>query len=250
MVGFTRAEPTLDEQPARCSLEGGGVYIDINSGALELDYEGTALLMRLGESGGLTLLGFDRSQPYRDLGTFYFSDEVFCTADLIDLGFDLAGTPQAEIILGTSASDRIRAAQGNDTLDGAEGDDRYYYERGDGIDCIQDSAGRTAIVFGENIRPENLMISSVTTAPDSALFLRMNPTQGHPASEGLDVRANPSSLSFQFADGSAFTWDELQTAAMRERLDSRALGSERACHIDIASAERAGLRNQRRQPHP
>jgi len=198
---------------------------------VKLDYQGHALLVRLSYTdGGLDIYGFDRLEPYGELGLFEFNDESLCTADLVSRGFDLVGTEAAEIVLGTNAPDRIKAARGNDTLIGAKGDDVYFYERGDGLDCVQDSAGRTTIIFGETISPQDVTVSSVTSPQESTLFLRIVPKQGGRSSEGVNVRADLASLSFQFREGgSEFTWSELQVALERDRSEPQALASEHAC---------------------
>lgn len=215
-----------------------------------LDYQGQALRIRIrGSTDELSIAGFDPRVPYRELGRFQFEDGSVCTADLVDRGFDLAGTEEAEIVLGTNAADRIRGKQGNDTLDGAEGDDIYYFDSGDGVDCIQDFSGRTTLAFGAGIAAQDIMIAEGGSAEERTLFVRIMPQGGARASQGLDVRtdsrAQPLSPDFQFTDGSTFTLRELQRVASRAGLDPQALALERVCYFDTQTAARAGWPNKR-----
>jgi hypothetical protein len=220
-----------------------------------LDYRGQELQIRIRESSDeLSILGFDRRVPYLELGRFEFSDGTLCTGDLVDRGFDLAGTDESEIIVGTNAADRIRGKRGNDTLEGAGGDDVYLYESGDGVDCIQDSAGRTTIAFGAGIAPQDLVIAEAGGSAKRTLFLRVLPTDSAVPSQGLNIRTGSTVESlppdFRFMDGSTFTLPELQRVAKRGGLNPQALARERVCYFGSQSAARAGRPNKRSHSPP
>ncbi len=58
-----------------------------------------------------------------------------------------------------AGDDSIFAGLGNDTIDGGAGNDIYFYERGDGMDVISDSAGDNDIIhFGSFISLDNLSL--------------------------------------------------------------------------------------------
>jgi hypothetical protein len=242
---------TAEEQSGGCVLQRGTVRMEgISSEQVELDYRGSSLIIRITESGErLTFDGFDRNAPYAELGRFDFEDGTYCTADLVERGFDLDGTEAAEIVLGTDAADRIRGGAGNDTLDGAGGDDSYLYARGDGIDCINDPSGRTNVAFESGVLPQDLQLEEGSRGKELTLFVRLVPETNDQPSEGLEIRlqapASASQLQFQFADGSVLMWKEIQAAAERASLRKSAVELKQACHFDTRSAERAGLQDRR-----
>jgi len=243
----------IHEEGDRCPLQLDVTRMEnISSGDVTLDYQGRALRIRIKESNdALDMLGFDRRVPYLELGRFEFSDASLCTGDLVDRGFDLVGTEESEIILGTNATDRIRGKQGNDTLDGGEGDDVYVFDRGDGLDCIQDASGHTTISFGKGIAPQDLLIAEENGPVGQTLFLRVLSANGALASEGLNFRTgSPLEFmppDFRFSDGSMFTLSELHRVAQRGDLKAWALARDRVCYFDAPSATRAGVPNKRSQ---
>lgn len=250
-IAQLEGEQTMDEQSHNCvALLGTFRMEDIWSEQVELDYRGASLIVRLRHSSDtLNLDGFDRNAPYAELGRFEFQDDTYCTADLVQRGFDLDGTDDAEIVLGTNATDRIRGGAGNDTLDGAGGDDSYLYARGDGVDCIKDLSGRTRVVFQDGISPQDLLLAEHGSAGELALFVRLVPRSANQASDGLNIRVNatasPPLLEFRFADGSALAWNDLRLASKRRPLDESVVALEQECHVDALTAARAGLLDRR-----
>jgi hypothetical protein len=248
-------KPTSNQAAGgRCPIPMGTIRLpDTWSDSVRLDYLGEILELRIGE-GGLRFYGFDRRTPYVEMGVFEFQDDTLCTGDLIDRGFDLVGTEEAETIVGTNATDRISGKQGHDTLVGADGDDIYLFEMGDSVDCIYDVSGSTTVAFGEGIAPQALMIAEVPGALERTLFLRIVPINHAGPSQGLNIRTGSqtghSPLLFRFADGNTLTSSELQQAASSGRLDVQALANEHVCYFDIQEAERAGQLDKRAKSPP
>jgi uncharacterized delta-60 repeat protein len=105
-----------------------------------------SLLIDTGVPGGeIHVDGFDASDPQAGSGieSFQFDDGVRSYQQVLAKGFDLNGTPCADVITGTGAADRIDAlaagdwifagggddvidgGAGADTMDGGSGDDRF-----------------------------------------------------------------------------------------------------------------------------
>jgi len=113
----------------------------------------------IGDNGDA--IHFDNFDPNDAYGThavdrFLFADGTVLTyRQLIDRGFDIAGTTGDDELIGTSADDRIKGLGGDDTIyggtgkdkiDGGEGDDHLY--GGIGNDTIYGSAGSDTIDGG------------------------------------------------------------------------------------------------------
>ena len=110
-----------------------------------------SLLIRVGEDGDeLHIADFNPNDVYAptQIQDFQFADgSTLSYRELVDLGFDLEGTAQDDLITGTNATDRIDAHEGDDTLSGGAGNDvlaggagndSYLFGHGDGVDRIYD----------------------------------------------------------------------------------------------------------------
>ena len=163
--------------PGSNSVVFGGDYDSFNA---NLSFGFGSLLIRYGSGGGeLHIAGFDPNGAYANpgIGTFQFTDRTLTYQELIDLGFDISGNNEANVLTGGSATDRIKGLGGNDTLqsglgadvlEGGQGDDllsggmgndTYVFNLGDGIDTIQDVASTgegNRIQFGSGISQADL----------------------------------------------------------------------------------------------
>lgn len=134
-----------------------------------------SLLIRVGNNGdAIHLEGFDPANAYgaHAVDHFRFADGTVLTyAQLLQRGFDIAGTESGELISGTNTVDRITAlggddtvaaGQGNDALAGGGGNDTYFFNLGDGVDTIEDTASVSTanrIRFGAGITADDLAFS-------------------------------------------------------------------------------------------
>ena len=64
--------------------------------------------------------------------------EELTYGQLLERGFDLAGTAGDDVLRGTNIRDRFEGGAGNDVLTGGAGSDTYFFSAGDGIDTIND----------------------------------------------------------------------------------------------------------------
>ena len=75
------------------------------------------------------------------IDVFDFQDGTLLSyQQIIDLGIDVQGTSQDDIVTGTNAPNRIHGGAGDDTLLGGPRNDIYLFDRGDGVDTIVDTA--------------------------------------------------------------------------------------------------------------
>ena len=140
-----------------------------------------SLLIRVGPSTGLGqvsgdelhIADFNPNDAYatNQIQSFSFADGTTLSySQLIDLGFDLKGSAQDDVITGTSATDRIDGLDGNDTLDGGAGDDvlsggagddTYLFGYGDGVDRIYDygtNASLDKVSFKASVNPDDVAV--------------------------------------------------------------------------------------------
>ncbi|MBS0182663.1 MAG: putative Ig domain-containing protein [Nitrospira sp.] len=138
--------------------------------------------------------------------------------DLVARGFTIDGTEFDDVLIGTNLADRFQGGLGNDRVEGGEGNDSYFFNVGDGIDTIVDSASAEAgneVAFGVGITSTDLRLD---LAPDQSdinqrdLLIRVG-TNGDAIQLDLVERENvlgPRSVElFRFADGSTMTYDQL-----------------------------------------
>lgn len=188
---------------------------DITVDDLWLSAESEALTVHVGEDGdALVLEGFDPNDTAgaHAVGNFRFADGTELSYDqLLELGFEIDGTPDAEELTGTDHSDWLMGREGDDKLNGGAGDDNYYYRRGDGRDTIIDSASRiesNTLEFGEGIGSDDLTLR----LDNGKLILQTGVTGDDIELSGFDP-ADPygphAVESFRFADGAVLTYAEL-----------------------------------------
>jgi len=184
---------------------------------LTLSVDGSALLIKVGSEGdALRLEGFDPNDPYNTIaiGTFKFEDgTVLSSAELLNLGFTLEGTPGDDILRGTPTRDLFIAHEGNDQLIGASGDDTYLYNVGDGVDTIIDESTPTTpnlLVFGSGITPEGIKLSH---DPENGMLILNVGTDGGKARFTNFNAADPygphAVECYLFADGQILTYSQL-----------------------------------------
>ena len=199
------------------------------SSAVQLSFG--SLLLRFPDDGlEIHLENFDRwnvLEGARDIDTFEFADGTVASyEELLQRGFDLAGTSAGELLEGSSVTDRVDGmdgddrlvtgagddvldgGKGDDVLDGGAGDDTYVFTAGDGHDAIVDIGGNDRVEFSPGIGEQDL---SVTRDADA---LRV----GFGAGDQLLLadwfsHAGRYIESFVFADGRVLTASEIESHA-------------------------------------
>lgn len=190
-----------------------GAGVDPNSITLSLG----SLVLNYGNGDALHIADFDPNNAYQSqsITNFQFADGTVLTyADLINKGFDLVGTSGNDVITGTNVADRITGGAGDDLLVGGDGNDTYFYNMGDGLDTINDSAGANVVVLGTGISINNTVIRQ----QNGVAQLRLLDADGNETSQGINIMLNADGTSpiqiFQFADGSTTTIDNLVVTSM------------------------------------
>ncbi|MDF0673253.1 MAG: calcium-binding protein [Nitrospira sp.] len=150
---------------------------------------------------------------------FQFADgTVLSFADLVARGFDIDGTEFDDFLSGTDLVDRFRGGLGNDRFEGGEGNDSYFFNLGDGVDTIIDSASAEAgneVVFGTGITSTDLRLnltSDQSHPNQSDLLIRVG-TSGDAIQLDTFEQKNVLGLrtveSFRFSGGSVLTYEQL-----------------------------------------
>jgi VCBS repeat-containing protein len=115
-----------------------------------------SLVLRVG-SNEVHIEGFDPGDPAGTgaIELFQFDDGLFTYEQLLAKGFDLTGTPDADVILGTPLADHVNALEGDDTVEALGGDDRVLggagndsIEGGEGNDTLHGELGDDALSGG------------------------------------------------------------------------------------------------------
>ena len=247
LIPVTSPAPTSDSQ---CS----GATLILNGRNLtdaRLDFVSNALFILFNGIDKYTLTDFNPNDAFRSFSdTFVFSDGTVCANDLIAKGFDLEGTKENEIIIGTNATDRISGHGGNDTLNGSDGDDVYYYEPGDGVDCISDPAGHDVIEFKGNLFANNIIAGISTRDGQSVIRLRLRDSKKRVSKkDGIDVLLNADGGSpietVRFPDGTACTFSDIVRSAPKLPTSGRKTSADTTCFHDPVVAHQAGLVNPR-----
>jgi Ca2+-binding RTX toxin-like protein len=195
-----------------------------------------SLLVGFGGGDQVHLQGFDPldARASAPIGTIEFSDgTTLGTNELLDLGFDIDGTANANSLQGTSVGDRVRGFEGadqitsfggddmldggtgddvldagdgndiliggagNDILRGAGGDDIYQFALGSGHDLVDDAAGANAIEFGGGIDPTGISADLV----DGSLVVA--------TAAGDTITIGGAIGQYRFADGTVLTNDDM-----------------------------------------
>jgi Ca2+-binding RTX toxin-like protein len=174
-----------------------------------------SLLIQVGNNGdAIHIESFDPNDAYgpHAVDTFQFSDgTVLSYSQLIDRGFDLAGTVGDDTIVGTNVKDRITGLAGNDLLIGGLGHDTYLFNSGDGVDMIQDTAAPgegNRILFGAGItaadltltQDQNMLIITYGVGGDAIQLADFDPN---------NVNGSLVVQTLQFADDSTFNLADL-----------------------------------------
>ncbi len=150
---------------------------------------------------------------------FQFEDGTSLTyAELVARGLTIEGTAFDDILTGTNLADRLQGGLGNDRLEGGEGNDSYFFNVGEGVDAIMDTASGDAgneVVFGAGITSTDLRLDLAPDQSDSNqsdLLIRIG-TNGDAIQLDTFDRDNVLGLrtveSFRFGDGSAVTYEQL-----------------------------------------
>ena len=115
-------------------------------------------------SGGFTLTGNNENNTLRGS----------------DANDTLCGNGGDDVLYGNGGNDFLVGGTGDDSLYGGAGDDVYFWNWGDGLDTIYDTANQDAILFGEGIAFDNLtfrnsgydLVISVNGAADQGVVIR------------------------------------------------------------------------------
>ncbi|QBC28078.1 hypothetical protein U737_14895 [Methylomonas sp. LW13] len=198
---------------------------DAETGSLILDYPDADNQIRLS--------GFNRNDPFGAHAIEHYqlgaTAPLLSYAELLARGFDIDGTMDNDVLLGTAitdrifgydGNDRIESGPGNDTANGGAGDDSYLFNIGDGVLTIVDSAEMGAgnqLEFGEGITQEDLINHLHFEAPANGepgwFIIRVGDNGDEVRLQGFDpndVENSPRAVdSFRFADGSVVDFGQL-----------------------------------------
>lgn len=123
--------------------------------------------------------------------------------EVLERGFDIAGTDNNDILRGTNIHDRFHDRGGNDVLAGGAGGDSYFFDRGNGADIVSDffetgTINRIVLrdLVAEDISGTREDGQVVLRARASADEIRIQWDQAH--GSGVDL--------VEFSDGS--TWSK------------------------------------------
>ena len=150
---------------------------------------------------------------------FFFSDGTSLTyADFVARGFLIEGTEFDDFLTGTSLADRLQGGLGNDRLEGGEGNDSYFFDIGDGVDTISDTASVVTgneVVFGVGITSTDLRLDLIPdqSHPNLSDLLIHVGTNGDAIQldtfDRTDVFGPRTIETFRFADGSDLSYEQL-----------------------------------------
>ena len=252
LLPVTSPAPAGEQQ---CS--GGALILNSSLTDVRLDFVSNALVIRFNETAdSLILTDFNPNDAFRSFpDTFVFSDGEVCANDVIAKGFDLDGTKENEIITGTNTTDRIFGRGGNDTLNGGEGDDIYYYEPGDGFDCINDRSGHDVIEFKGNLSANNIIAGISTRDGQAIVRLRLRDSKKRVSKkDGMDVLLNTDGDSpietVRFPDGTACAFSDILRLAPKLPISNRKTSSDISCFHDPVLAQQSGWVNPRARAIP
>jgi len=202
---------------------GDDAYIVDNAGdtVTELPGEGTDIIYSsvsyvLPENvENLTLTGIDSVD-----GTGNGLDNILIgnTGDNVLSGLDgndqLSGLSGNDTLLGGAGDDTLFGDTGNDVVDGGDGNDTFLYNVGDGLDTLSDASGVDSVQFGAGIGFDTVAIRVTELDGVKTAHLRILNAGGcEMPDQGMDFVLDANGVSpvesFRFADGSAFTMDDL-----------------------------------------
>lgn len=153
-----------------------------------------------GESGNDVLIGgADNDTLYGDAG---YLEENLHGNDYLD------GGDGNDTLVAGGGNDILIGGKGTDTLIGGKGRDTYLFNKGDGIDTIIDDASgseKSVLVFGAGLNPADVKLRKGPLMLDmgggDVIHIENFNTE--------DPLATPVFESFQFADGTSLSWEEL-----------------------------------------
>ena len=193
----------------------------ITSSSITLTTNFGQILVRPGLAFEGVTIGADGSDAlgFHAVDLFQFADGTSVTyTELVARGFDLAGTEFDDQLFGTNVVDRITGGAGNDQLEGGDGNDSYFFNLGNGVDTIVDTAAAGAgndVVFGAGIASTDLRLDLVPDPSHSNLSdLLIRVGAGGDAIQMDTFNRNhvldPRTVeTFRFADGSTLTYEQL-----------------------------------------
>ena len=126
----------------------------------------------------------------------------------------LDGGAGNDTLLGEGGNDILIGGIGNDTLVGGKGQDTYIYNAGDGIDNIYDTrAGKNTLRFGAGVDSNNIKLNLGSLMLDlgngDAIHIDNEDQAQANGFDRNDVFNSSSIDSFEFADGTVLSSDEL-----------------------------------------
>lgn len=199
----------------------------INADAIKLRLG--SLLLDLGDGDQIHIDNFDKNDVFNtvSVGSFEFADgTTLSSTQLLARGFDLDGTVQDDVIIGTNTTDRINGYGGNDYLDGgagddvldggsgnnlllgAEGDDTYLLHTADVITYIDAESGQTVLateindVQGHNTIKLDVQQADVQVVRTAAGYGLVWPNGQSTAGVALTNSGTVGHATVEFADGS------------------------------------------------
>ncbi len=189
-----------------------------------------SLLINTGNGNdAIHIQNFDPNNVYATpvIESFQFADGTALSyTQLLERGFDIAGTAGDDTLTGTNTNDRISGGAGNDILSGGAGSDvlmggagsdTYRFGSGSGQDRIvetfdpQDLGAVDKVVFGAGVASTDLKVTR-GGIDNNDLSISIRGGDAALTIQGWFDPASPSTVSlFEFADGSS-----LDMAAMTE----------------------------------
>jgi len=94
-----------------------------------------SLALDFGNGDQIHIEGFDPDDPLANpvIDRFEFQNQTLTLAQVLAQGFDLSGTPEADVIVGTVMADRIDALASDDVVIAKAGDDTVFAGEGDDV---------------------------------------------------------------------------------------------------------------------
>ncbi len=192
----------------------------ITAGMLTLKADAGQILLKVGTGLDSLALGstFDVAGS-QAIERFQLADgTVILFTDLVAAGFDITGTGDDDVLVGTSVVDRFLGGAGNDRLEGGAGNDTYFFDVSDGVDTIVDTVSTGAgngVVFGPGIASTDLRLDLAPDQSDPSrkdLLIHVGTNGDALQLDTFDPNnvLGPRTIeTFRFADGSTLTYEQL-----------------------------------------
>ncbi|ALA57586.1 calcium-binding protein [Nitrospira moscoviensis] len=215
--GLDSISDTVDAGEGNRVLFGAG----ITAATVSLTTNFGQVMVRPGATFEGVMVGASGEDPlgFHAVDLFEFADGTTLTyADLVARGFEIEGTEFDDFLFGTTVVDRFRGGLGNDWLEGGAGNDAYFFNAGDSIDTIVDTAALGAgneLVFGPGIASADLRLDLAADQSDPSLrdLLIHVGTNGDAVQidtfDRNNVLGSRGVESFRFADASTLTYEQL-----------------------------------------